>query len=60
MVAPAGSSVGAYYERRGYVAVETAYQKVFAPEELHGDFQRIDGGDASGLEEESRSLRLVG
>lgn len=27
MIAPAGSDVGAFYERRGYVAVETAYAK---------------------------------
>jgi len=29
MVAPAGSTVGAFYERRGYRAVETAYLKGF-------------------------------
>jgi GNAT superfamily N-acetyltransferase len=29
MVAPAGSRVGTFYERRGYVAVETAYLKRF-------------------------------
>lgn len=27
MVAPAGSDVGAFYKRRGYIEVETAYQK---------------------------------
>jgi GNAT superfamily N-acetyltransferase len=28
MVAPAGSEIGTFYERRGYVLVESAYQKV--------------------------------
>lgn len=36
MIAPAGSDVGAYYVRRGYVEVETVYQKQLGPhQELH-------------------------
>jgi hypothetical protein len=65
MVAPAASSVGAFYERRGYVAVETAYQKVFdvpAPEEVHGDFRGRHSGSGSGKssgEEEGRPVGVV-
>jgi GNAT superfamily N-acetyltransferase len=41
MIAPAGSAVGEYYARRGYVAVETAYAKKVP----HGmvDAVRMDG-----------------
>lgn len=31
MVAPAGSDIGTFYERRGYTLVESAYQKTLTP-----------------------------
>lgn len=31
MVAPAGSTIGAFYERKGYAEVETAWMKVLVP-----------------------------
>jgi GNAT superfamily N-acetyltransferase len=43
MVAPAGSRVGVFYKRAGYVALETSFVKVLAdgvpPPATHGDYQ---------------------
>jgi GNAT superfamily N-acetyltransferase len=39
MVAPAGSHIGTFYERAGFTAVETTWQKFLGPQLITGTVQ---------------------